>query len=330
MGVSLFIFNSECFMKNKRFIWKIIIVVSFLILIDKGLGRILQYYYLKIRHGEQGRITYAIDSCISNTIILGSSRAAHHYVSPVISGILHTTCYNAGKDKQRLIYCQAMLEMLYRRYSPKLIILDLNPTAFEKNENGLDELSVLLPYYSSHPEIRSIVNERNRFEWAKTFSDLYRYNSLPLKIFFNNLSNQRDANDTSGYVPLVIHKEIIPEKPDSLPPSYPIDSNIVNCFKAIIKITKDHDSRLFVVVSPIYYLLPGNLRTLEIAKSVCENEKIAFMDYSQLPIFLTHGQEMFLDMGHLNNSSAYLFSEILSRDLKKLISQEINSSPGNH
>ncbi len=319
MGVSLFIFNSECGMKSKKFVWKIVIIVFFLILIDKGLGSILQHYYFKIRHGEQGRTTYAIDSCISNTIILGSSRAAHHYVSPVISRILNTTCYNAGKDKQRLIYCQAMLEMLYRRYSPRLIILDLNPTAFEKNENGLDELSVLLPYYSSHPEIRSIVDRRNRFEWVKTFSDLYCYNSLPLKILFNNLSYQRDANDTSGYVPLMIHKEIIPEKPGSLPASYPIDSSIVNCFKAIVKMTKDHASRLIVVVSPIYYLLPANLKTMEIAKSVCENENINFMDYSQLRGFLTHGQEKFLDMGHLNDSSAYLFSEIFARDLKHLI-----------
>jgi hypothetical protein len=330
MGASLFIFNFECAMKSKKFVWKIVIIVSFLILIDKGLGGILQYYYFKIRHGEQGRTTYAIDSCISNTIILGSSRAAHHYVSPVISGVLNTTCYNAGKDKQRLIYSQAMLEMLYKRYSPKLIILDLNPTAFEKNENGLDELSVLLPYYSSHPEIRTIVEKRNRFEWVKTFSDLYRYNSLVLKILFNNLSNQHDANDTSGYVPLVLHKEIIPERPDSLAPSYPIDSSIVKCFKAIVKITKDHASRLIVVVSPIYYLLPGNLKTMGMAKSICENEGIVFLDYSQSPEFLTHGQEMFLDMGHLNDSSAYLFSEVLSRDLKHLINPELINSSGNH
>ncbi len=297
---------------------------------DKGLGCILKYYYFKIRHGEQGRMTYAIDSCISSTIILGSSRAAHHYVSPVISRVLNTTCYNAGKDKQRLVYCQAMLEMLYKRYSPKLIILDLNPTAFESNENGLEELSVLLPYYGGHPEIRSVINKRNRFEWAKTFSDLYCFNSLPLKILFNNLSNRRDANDTSGYVPLVIHKEMIPEKPDSLPPSHPIDSSIVNSFNEIIKITREHNSRLIVVVSPIYYLLPASLKTMEIAKSVCKKGKILFMDYSQSTKFLSHGQEMFLDMGHLNDSSAYLFSEILSWDLKKLVSPESVNSTGNH
>lgn len=305
-------------MNKKNFFWKIFVVLSFLILIDKGLGAILQHYYFKIHHGEQGRTTYIIDSCISETIILGSSRAAHHYSSSVISEILHTTTYNAGKDKQRLRYSEALLNMIYRRYSPKVIILDLNPTAFEKNENGLDELSILLPYYSSHPEIRSIVNERNRFEWIKTYSDLYRFNSLPIKIVFNNLSSERDANESAGYVPLVIHKELIPKTPDSLPASQPIDRSIVDCFKKIIVLVKNHGSRLIVVVSPIYYKLPENLKTLELAKSICVNEQISFLDYSQSQQFLDHGPEMFLDMGHLNDSSAIIFSTLLSGDLRKL------------
>lgn len=318
MEASLSTFNFKSRMNKSNFFRKIFIVLSVLILIDKGLGAILQHYYSKIRHGEQGRTTYIIDSCISETIILGSSRAAHHYASPVISDFLHTTTYNAGKDKQRLRYSLALLNMIYRRYSPKQIILDLNPTAFEKNENGLDELSVLLPYYRSHPEIRSIVNERNRFEWIKTYSDLYRFNSLPLKILFNNLSSERDANESAGYVPLVIHKELIPFTPDSLPASQPIDNTIVDCFKKIITLVKDHGSRLIVVVSPIYYKLPENLKTLEMAKSICANEQISFLDYSQLLQFLDHGPEMFLDKGHLNDSSAIVFSTLLSEDLRKL------------
>jgi hypothetical protein len=305
-------------MNKKHFFWKIVVVIGVLVLTDKGLGAILQRYYLKIRHGEQGRTTYVIDSCISETIILGSSRAAHHYSSPVISEILHSTTYNAGKDKQRLRYSLALLYMIYQRYSPKEIILDLNPTAFEKNENGLDELSVLLPYYSTHPEIRSIVNERNRFEWIKTYSDLYRYNSLPLKILFNSISSERDAKESAGYVPLIIHKELIPRTPDSLPASQPIDSSLIECFRKIITLSKNNGSRLIIIVSPIYYKLPDNLQTMEIAKSICAEEHISFMDYSQSPQFLDHGPEMFLDKGHLNDSSAIVFSTLLSRDLLKV------------
>src|ERR1700681_1259412 len=116
-------------MKTKEFLQKFFIILICLFLLDKGLGLVLQHYYFKIRHGEQGRITYAIDSCVSETIILGSSRAEHHYVPPVMAEILNSSCYNAGKDKQGLIYSLAMLKMMYRRYSPKEIILDLNPTA---------------------------------------------------------------------------------------------------------------------------------------------------------------------------------------------------------
>jgi hypothetical protein len=305
-------------MKGSKFFGKIAIILICLILIDRGLGSLLKHYYFKIVHGEQGRTTYAIDSCISETVILGSSRAAHHYSSPVMEGILNTTCYNAGKDKQRLRYSLAMLKMLYKRYNPRQIILDLNPTAFEVNENGLDELSVLLPYYQSHPEIRSIVNERNRFEWAKTYSYLYCYNSLPLKIIFNNISNERDGGETNGYVPLKIHKEIIPETPDTLPTSLPTDSNIVNCFNEMIRLAQEHGTGLTVVVSPIYYKLPGNLQTILIAKAICERENIRFLDYSQSKQFLSHGPQMFLDAGHLNDSSAILFSKMLANDLKRL------------
>jgi hypothetical protein len=300
-------------MKTKEFLRTLLVIAICLFLLDKGLGLILRHYYFKIRYGELGRTTYVIDSCISETVILGSSRAAHHYVSPVIAGVLNSSCYNAGQDKQRLI-----LKTMYRRYSPREIIMDLNPTAFEKNENGLDELVTLLPYYSSHPEIRDILNKRNRFEWLKAKSSLYCYNSLPLKIISYNLSNQRDAKEMNGYVPLVDKKAFLSDSLGNLPPSQPIDDQIVSTFKSLIQLTKDHHSKLYVVVSPIYFRIPKDLPSMSIAKSICLEEGITFLDYSQDIRFLKHGPEMFLDDGHLNDSSAKLFSKILAMDLKKI------------
>jgi hypothetical protein len=305
-------------MKTREFLRKFFIVVMSLFLIDKGLGFILQHYYFKIRHGELARTTYAIDSCISETVVLGSSRAAHHYVSPVIAGILNRSCYNAGEDKQRLIYCLAILKTMYRRYSPKEIILDLNPTAFEKNENGLDELVILLPYYSSHPEIRPILDKRNRFEWLKAKSSLYCYNSLPLKIIFNNVSNQREAKDMNGYEPLINKKAILPESAGDLPSAQPIDDQIISTFKALVQLTRERHSKLYVVVSPIYFRIPKDLPSMSVAKSICLKEGISLLDYSQDIRFLRHGPEMFLDDGHLNDSSARLFSAIMATDLKKI------------
>lgn len=317
MVASLFIFSSDR-MNRKKFLIKLLIIGICLVLLDKGIGELLQHYYFKIRHGEQGRTTYAADSCLADMVILGSSRAAHHYVSPVIAENLHLTCYNAGKDKQRLIYCLAMLRMMYKRYDPREVILDLNPTAFETSENGLDELSVLLPYYHKHREIRDLINRRNRFEWLKLYSNLYCYNSLALKIIFDNFSNERDANETSGYVPLVIQKEIMPDKPEPFPAPFPVDSNNVCFFNDIISLVKAHHTRLYVVISPIYYDLPANIKTIEMAKSICLRQKVVFLDYSRLSMFLDNGPATFRDSGHLNDSSAVVFSKILSDDLKKL------------
>jgi hypothetical protein len=116
----------------------------------------------------------------------------------------------------------------------------------------------------------------------------------------------------------MIHKELIPQIPDSLPASQPIDNSLIECFREIITLSKNHGSRLIIIVSPIYYKLPDNLQTMEIAKSICAKEHILFLDYSQSPQFLDHGPEMFLDKGHLNDSSAIVFSTILSGDLLKI------------
>ncbi|MDP4130257.1 MAG: hypothetical protein Q8918_10380 [Bacteroidota bacterium] len=305
-------------MNRKRFLIKLLIMGICVILLDRAIGGLLRHYYFKIRHGEQGRTTYAIDSCLTDLVILGSSRAAHHYASPIISENLHLTCYNAGKDKQELIYCLAMLRMMYKRYDPRDVILDLNPTAFETRENGLDELSVLLPYYHKHREIRNLVDLRNRFEWLKVYSDLYCYNSLALQIIFNNFSNERDAHETSGYVPLAIRKEIIPDKSEPFPGSSPLDSNNVHFFNDIISLTKEHHTRLYVVVSPVYYTLPADFKTIEMAKSICLREKIVFLDYSRSATFLDNGPAMFRDREHLNDSAAVIFSKMLSDSLKNI------------
>lgn len=305
-------------MKGKKFFLGALFFAVCLILLDRGLGGILQHYYFKITHGEQGRTTYAIDSCSAELVILGSSRAAHHYVSPILSERLHISCYNAGKDKQRLRYCLAMLKMLYTRYEPKQIVLDLNPTAFEVTENGLDELSILLPYYNSHPEIRSMVDKRNRFEWLKTYSRLYCFNSLPLKIIFNNLSADRDANETNGFVPLKIQKEILAEKPANHPAAAPLDSSLINCFTTIIQLTRTHGSKLIIVVSPIYLHLTEDLKTITQAKSICKREKIAFLDFSQTEFFIGQGPYFFKDAGHLNDSAARVFTKMLSDELSRI------------
>jgi hypothetical protein len=304
--------------KAKIFFLKLLIIGSTILILDQGLGKLLKHYYYKIDHAEQGRATYAIDLVRDDILILGSSRASHHYIPTIISDSLGISCYNAGKDKQGLFYCQAVLNAAMKRHVPKLVILDFSPNSFEKTEMELDELSVLLPYYRNHPEIQSIVNKRSKWEWIKTHSSLYCYNSLALQIIFNNISNQRDANETNGYVPLG-NKENILVSPSDL---YPIENNpekkLITVLKDLINITKLNKCKLIVVVSPIYYSLANSTKDLELAKNICSQENITYFDYSQSAAFINNGPALFSDKQHLNNTGAALFSQTLCSDIKNV------------
>ena len=306
--------------KAKTFFLKLLIIGSIILILDQGLGKLMKHYYYKIDHAEQGRTTYAIDLTRDDILILGSSRASHHYVPAIISDSLGSSCYNAGKDKQGLFYCQAVLNAVFKRHIPKMVILDLSPNSFEKTEMELDELSILLPYYRNHPEIKPIVNKRSKWEWIKTYSSLYCYNSLALQILFNNISNQRDENETNGYVPLG-KKENIPLLPGTM---FSIDNHpdekLITVFKDLISTTRLNKCKLIVVVSPIYYYLENSTADLELAKRICDQENIGYFDYSQSPAFIDNGPALFSDKQHLNNTGAILFSQTLCSDIKNVFS----------
>ncbi len=303
---------------KKLFLYKLLVVSAGMLLADAGIGKLLDFAYYKIHYGEQARMTYAIDSSKEDIIILGSSRASHHYIPAVISSRLNLSCYNAGKDKQGLFYSQAVVEMILHRYRPKYVILDITPFSFDVKERGPDLLSILLPYYKKHPEIQSIVNKRSRWEWLKTKSYLYCYNSLPLQIFFNTISKAREAGAKNGYVPLYrtwnnasVAQYVLQQKPS------PADSLLTKAFRDIIHITKEAGCKLVVVASPFYFPVPQEWPTIPGAKKICLDEGISFLDYSGSPAFLGNTQ-FFSDAYHLNDTGAQLLSGMLCTGLDSL------------
>lgn len=287
---------------------------------DKTTGYVLAFFYTRINHGEQARMTYAIDSTRADMIILGSSRASHHYVPHYFSDSLGMTCYNAGKDKQGILYSLAVLKTILHRYQPHEILLDVTPQTFNKGEvrSNFDVLSVLLPYYKKHPEIQNIVDQRSPWEFVKTYSSLYCYNSLPLQIIFNNLSNGRDAGAEDGYVPQYnIWKKPL-EKPKYLSKeTNTTDSLSIAAFGELIQLCKTNGCKLVIIISPIYQLLPAATPSVTILKNICIKNNQTILDYSKSPLFLNNPM-LFSDMLHLNNSGAALFSAMLCSDLKGL------------
>ena len=303
--------------KGRQFWIKCLIVATAIFLADRGIGSLLQHYYAKIHSGEQGRLTYVIDSVHTPILVLGTSRAAHHYVSDLIADSFHRSCYNAGKDKQGLFYQQAVLATILRRYHPSYILLDLSPIAFAPSEADPDELSVLLPYYTRYPEIRAALRKKSPWEPVKTLSTLYRYNSLCLQVAFDILSRREDTSIHNGYIP----------NDQSLTPPWSTpyttdqttatpDSALVNSFQAIIRLARQQDCRLAVVVSPLFFRPDSSTSSIRLAAEVCRRNNIPFLDYTRQSSFNQH-PGLFSDEQHLDHTGALLFSSLLCKDLQK-------------
>ena len=304
----------------RKFIGKVLIIAASLIIADQLAGRWLARAYSRITHGPQGHMNYAIDSTTAPLLILGSSRAIHHYVPAILTDSLHLACYNAGKEAQGLFYPLAILTSALRRYHPATLVLDLQPTAFTTEKTDPDNLAVLLPYYQTHPDLRPILDKRSPWERWKTLSWLYCYNSLAVQIVKHTIVDVESDSTSLGYAPKFGTLRVRPgnDFPGALLSDAP-DSALVSAFQSIISLAQQNHCRLTVVVSPIYFPLQHGSSTIHTAAEICRRRNIPFLDYSRSPDFATHDY-LFYDGSHLNDSGARKFTRLLSSDLHFLLS----------
>src|ERR1700750_706899 len=126
---------------------KISLFIVLMVVLDWSIGYLLKKEYYSQKSGWDFRTTYVIDSVKSDVLILGSSRALHHYDPNIIQDSLHMTAYNGGRDGCEMFYDYGVLTSALKRYHPKLVVLDMRPSEFEKDQDGYDRLNMLLPYY---------------------------------------------------------------------------------------------------------------------------------------------------------------------------------------
>jgi hypothetical protein len=281
------------------------------------MGKILEYYYFNQESGLQYRTTYSIEKTKADILIFGSSRANHHYNPIVFENRLKMSYYNVGRDGNFIFYHFAVLKGVLKRYSPKIVILDFVDHEFEENQMSYDRLSSLLPYYKKHPEMRSIIELRSKYEKLKMISSIYPYNSTLLTIAAGNAEfNKKRKSDIKGYVPLtkILNDSL---KTVSTNEKYKIDSIKVKAFESFIQLCKDSNIKLYVVQSPYYRKLEKKDYSVEIGQEIAKNYNVAFLDYESDSSFINNSH-FFADVAHLNDSGAVVFSNKLIDDISKI------------
>jgi hypothetical protein len=311
--------------RNISRVIKLLIFILIIIIADKGIGHVLSKLYFNEKEGKIHTLNYALSECKADVLIFGNSRAQHHYDTRIISAALHMSCYNAGEDGgYSIIFPYAEIKMITERYSPKIIILEFS--GVNNFPGAYDRLSILLPYYKEHPEIRPLILLRSPFERVKFLSSIYPFNSvvIDIKHFRKDTTEEFD-----GYIPLktklnldLLKPETDFERQSEIATILP-DANMVNALEDIIEICKRKNISLFVINSPDFHRMNEKHYSLspadKVAQDIFRRNQVNFLDFSYSPVFTGHS-ELFADKVHLNEEGSRSFSTLVIDSLRRRLS----------
>ncbi len=296
----------------KRFCKSFFFIVVIIYLLDLVIGSGLKYLYNNQASGYLYRTNYAIDSTTSRYLVLGSSRANHHYDSKIFEEELKSTFYNCGRDGQNIIYSCALTSAIITRYKPEMIIIDVLPNEFTAKDE--DRLSSLLPYHDN-TAIKPFLKYYSPFEDIKLISHIYPYNSLLTSLIAGLSSqNRTKSEDYHGYSKL--EGVLTDQKLDEFRESGQVDSVKIRVFSALLN--RLHDSRIptLVIFSPLYFNYKPTISAI-ICDSLCSKFKsVKFLNFADYPEF--KDPMYYNDVNHLNESGAKLFSKKIVKSIQLL------------
>ena len=301
--------------KYKYFFAKLLLLLLIVCAADYTCGGILRYFYFRQSSGWNYRTTYSMEKTTADLLIIGSSRASQQYHPEVLEPRLQLSYYNCGRDGNFMLYSYAVLKTILKRHTPKMIILDFIKGQFKENHNEYDRLSILLPYYKGHPEIRPIIELRGRLEKYKLLSNTYPYNSTLFNTIIGNTAfNKERQKDIKGYV---VFEDVWnqPLKNDNhIAGQYKLDSNFLSSYESFIKDCVSAKVKLYIVCSPYYTRPASEDYSVSIGKRIAKKYGVGFLDYS-MDTSLIHHPALFSDTMHVNNDGAKIFSAMVADDI---------------
>lgn len=277
------------------------------VLIPLGLAAdfVLAEAYLRMKSGRDAQTTYVITRARDEAIVVGTSRASHHYIPEILARKWNLSVYNAGRDGMSLPYCEGIVSSVIRRYRPRLIILDIweEDLLAKKGEKG--RLSVFAPYLRWNESLRDIIRSDGKYSYLACNIPVFRFNSKLVPILVNNFLSRGGTGD--GYVPLHESMSGAPLKDGPVYDSVDVDK--LRSLRNIVEMCRRGNVQLVAVKSPVFNRSVENRNRLVI-KELFEENGMAFLDLSQVPELLEG--RYFKDGTHLNHPGALAFTEILS------------------
>lgn len=318
MEGNLFTSNSDTMSMNKNSFWGaflcIISVIFLIILMDLCIGSSSAWLYHRSRYGIFHRQQYVLNKANEDIIILGSSRASHHYIPDIFTDSLGLSCYNAGSEGMCIYYHYAMLAgMIERGHCPKMVIYEAFDNDVKECKGALFTLEAaidrLAPHYGEFSCIDSVFCLNGWKELLKLHSLSYRYNSKLVQSIKCNFFPEYENN---GYEAVY---EVMPDstimRPEVSGPLL-VDSLKVNYLNKLISLTKKNDIMFVMVVSPEY--VKGESEAYMFIEELANSNGIDFYYFRNEPSLMQ--TKYFKDKAHMNDEGAKSWSKFIAHLLK--------------
>ena len=298
----------------RNLIFKILLFLGIIIGTDKLFGMVMDSVLTTTEKGDWGRNNYIFNELKSDIVILGSSRAIHHYNPKIFSDTLGMSCYNCGEDGMGIFLMFARYKAISQRCCPKIVIYEVLP-GFDilSEKDNLKYLKFLRPY-TDVEFVDSIVNSISSLESWKLLSDAYRFNSCFVDIIAQSISKDTEMAKDYTYSPLFgqIGDGITGSADNDI---IKTDTLKIKCLENLIQECKELHVKLIFTASPIYK--PSSDRSYETLKHLCADYHVPFINH-YCDTTYCNNPSYFADASHLNIQGAERFSSLMASKIREL------------
>ena len=293
-----------------RILLRSLIFVLIVLVSDWLIGKAMAYMYGRSHDITISKIRYTFYDSDEDILILGSSRAQHHYIPEVLVKGTGLTAFNGGLGGQPLAFSLVQLSETFKRYKPKAVILDVTPD-FRFDHDSDPRLKILGPYFKTDSLVRSILLDNGtKFERVKFISKVYPYNGMLADLVL-----------ACFYVPAVSVNGYIASPGGCVDPDWQMneDEPAYNgipakqqlYLKAIADLCNEEEVKLWIIISPLYNTTEGEKMISAEVAGFARDNGIGFLDFSRS---LTD-YRFFKDHLHLSTAGAEVFTSMVRDSL---------------
>lgn len=261
--------------------------------------------------GQLGKTNYAIHEIDAPILVVGSSRASHHYDSRMLTDSLKIKTYNIGRDGCLFTHNACIINTILDRYAPYAIIWEFNPSYLCDSE---DTVTSLYPYYGELDYITETLNSELPYnERVKLHSNIYRYNSIFLRILMRCIQKNSSSDPSLGYEllpPKTLITPLVLSSIDSRNQTF--DERRMLRLKRTLDYAKSKGVKMILITSPMYGVIQDS-RSFDKLAEICASAGALYFDNTQLYL---DKPEYFNDLTHMNCLGAEQYTKEIIYTIK--------------